>query len=353
MKFGTAYFDNIILKHFIADMEEVKKQGCSFIVLTFSENDMAFHRETYKKMTQEAQRQGLTVLIDPWAIAGIFGGEAMTQLPIWHTEERQVRSDGKKAPALCMNAPALTAYLKQWVDVASTFNADYLLWDEPHFYLNWLDAYGGWEPNPSAWSCRCDFCQKKFKKETGKALPKEHTEEVKEFKRRSTRDFLLTLTRYAASKGQKNAMTFLPGEKAWFLKAMCQEKSIHVMGGETYFEYDANRPKDIYKHAMEHTRELKVWSRKYKKPLLMWVKGFLVPKGYEKDVVDAIRGAVDAGADWTAMWGFEACKHVSDKACGDADKVWRLMGETFRSYLKPTNKKNNSSKVKIKKGVAA
>ncbi len=344
MKFGTAYFDNIILKHFSTDMEEVRRQGCSFVVLTFSENDVAFHQETFKKMTKEAQRQGLTVLIDPWAIAGIFGGEAMTQLPMWHHEERQVRSDGKKAPALCLNAPALTAYLKKWVDIVSTFDADYILWDEPHFYLNWLDAYGGWEPNPSAWSCRCGFCQKKFRKETGKAFPKEHNEEVKEFKRRSTRDFLLTLTRYAASKGQKNAMTFLPGEKAWFLKAMCQDKSIHVMGGETYFEYDASRPKDIYKHALEHTRELKVWSRKYKKPLLMWVKGFLVPLGYEKDVVDAIRGAVDGGAEWTALWGFEACKHVSDKACKDADKVWRLMGETFRNYLKTNNKKTNATK---------
>jgi hypothetical protein len=85
----------------------------------------------------------------------------------------------------------------------------------------------------------------------------------------------------------------------------------------------------------------------------MWIKGFLVPKGSEKDVVDAIRGAVDGGADWIAMWGFEACKHVSDKACGDADKVWRMMGETFRFYLK-RNKSSNSPKLKMhsKKEVA-
>ena len=266
MRFGTAYFDNIILKHFSTDMKEVKRQGSSFIVLTFSENGVAFHRETFRKMTQEAQRQGLTVLIDPWAIGGIFGGEVLTQLPLWHHEQRQVRSDGRKAPALCLNAPALTDYLKQWVDIVSTFGADYILWDEPHFYLNWLDVYGGWEVPSTAWSCQCGYCQKKFKKETGKNFPKEHTEEVKEFKRRSTRDFLLNLTRYAVQKGQKNAMTFLPGEKNWFLKEMCSEKSIHVMGGETYFEYDETKPKDIYQHALEHTRNWKFGPASTKSP---------------------------------------------------------------------------------------
>ncbi len=332
-------------------MAEVRRQGCSFIVITFSENDVMFHEDTFHQMVKEAKRQGLITLVDPWAIAGIFGGESATQLPIWHDDERQVRSDGKKAPALCLNSPALTAYLKKWVDVVVTFKADYILWDEPHFYLNWLDKYGGWEPNPKAWSCCCGFCQKKFKKETGKALPKEQTEEVKEFKRRSTRDFLLTLTRYAQSKKQKNAMTFLPGEKEWFLKAMAQEKSIQVMGGETYFEYDTTRPKDIYRHAVEHTQELKVWSKKYRKPLLMWVKGFRVPLGLERDVVEATRGAVDGGADWIGMWGFQGCKHVSEIACKNPDKVWKLMGSTFRSYLKP-GRKASLSMPKLRKGVA-
>lgn len=355
MKFGTAYFDNIILKHFRTDMEEVKRQGCSFIVLTFSETNLMFHQETFKKMTAEAKAQGLTVLVDPWSVGWIFGGETSTCLPMWHEDERQVRSDGKKAPALCLNAPALTNYLKKWVDAVVPFGADYVLWDEPHFYLNWMDPYGGWEPNPAAWSCRCEFCQKKFKKETGKALPKEQTEEVKEFKRRSTRDFLLNLTRYTDAKGQKNAMTFLPGEKAWFLKTMTQEKSIHVMGGESYFEYDATRPKDIYQHALGHTRELKVWSKRFEKPLLMWVKGFRIPLGYEKDIVEATRGCVDGGADWVGMWGFDACKHVSAIACQDPDKVWRLMGETFRSYLKGTNnngRKTSLPKARLRKGVA-
>jgi hypothetical protein len=105
---------------------------------------------------------------------------------------------------------------------------------------------------------------------------------------------------------------------------------------------------------MEQTRELKVWSRKYRKPLLMWVKGFRVPAGYEQDVVEAIRGAVDGGADWTAMWGFEACKHISSIACRNSDEVWRLMGETFRSYSKGIHsiKRSGFSKTKMKKGVA-
>ncbi len=340
MKFGTAYFDNIILKHFVTDMKEVRKTGCSFIVLTFSENSLLYHVETFRKMVAAAKKQGLTVLIDPWMIGGVFGGEAMTHLPMWHPEERQVRSDGKQAPALCVNSPALMRYLKKWVDVAASFKPDYILWDEPHFYLNWLDTLGGWAKGSKAWSCLCGICKAKFKKETGKDLPKVQTEEVKEFKRRCIQKFLLTLTRYAASRKTKNAMTFLPGEKKWFLESMCKEPTVQMMGGETYFEYEpGQRPKDVRSFAEEHTEQMKEWSRKYKKPLLMWVKGFKIPKGYEEDVADSIQGCVDGGADWVAVWGFEACKHVSLISPDDPDKVWKLAGHTYRKNLGPNGVK--------------
>jgi hypothetical protein len=164
-------------------------------------------------------------------------------------------------------------------------------------------------------------------------MPLAETEKVKDFKRRCIRNLLLELSRYSASKGLKNALTLLPSDPDWFLDTMAKDKSIHMMGGEAYFE-EHERPKNIHRHATTRTRIMARWAEKYKKPLLMWVRGHKIDKGHEKDVVPAIRGCVEAGAQYVALWGFEGCKHVSSIACADPDKVWNLTGKTFRDLKK-------------------
>lgn len=344
MEFGTAYFDNIIVRHFREDLEEIQKQGCTFLVLTFSEINLQFHEKTFAEMVREAKRAELKVVLDPWAVGGVFGGETFTHLPMYHPQERQVRSDGRPVPALCPNGKALKRYLKMWIEAAARIKPDYLLWDEPHFYMNWWDKEANLPIRPKAWSCLCPFCREKFERETGEKMPKTETETVRDFKRRSLMRFLVELCRYADRLGLRNAMTFFPNEKEWFLEKMAQEKSVHVLGSESYFEYDQHRPKDPRKFAREQTELLKPFCRKHDKPLLMWVKGFRVPKGFEKDVEECLWGCAEGGADWLALWGFEACRHVSKIACDDPEKVWNLMGKTFRQ-LKGRGRANGRTAV--------
>ncbi len=343
MPFGTSYFDNIILKHFQKDLQEIKKQGCDFIVLTFSEANMCFHIDTFRELVAEAKKQGLTVFMDPWAVGGVFGGESLPQFAAWYPKECQVRSDGKRVPALCINSPALRTYLKKWTDTVSTFKVDYVLWDEPHFYLNWMDSWFGLKFDPKAWSCRCGLCQKRYLKETGSKIPRIETDKVTDFKRRCILDFLLDLSRYSAAKGLKNALTLIPSDPDWFLETMAKDKSIHMMGGESYFE-EHKRPKNIYQYAAGHTRIMKKWALKYKKPLLMWVRGHKISKGHESDVVPAIKGCTEAGAEYVALWGFEGCKHISSIACADSDRVWKLTGKTFRE-LKTSGSRRANKKI--------
>lgn len=333
MHFGTSYFDNLILKHFKKDLAEIKRQGCDFIVLTFSEANLCFHKDTFRTLVAEAKRQKLTVFMDPWAVGGVFGGETLPQFAAWHLDECQVRSDGKRVPALCINSRALRNYLKHWTDAVASFKVDYLLWDEPHFYLNWMDAWFGIPYKRSAWSCRCHLCQTRYRKEVGGTMPKAETDQVKDFKRRCIRDLLLELSRYSAARRLKNALTLLPSDPDWFLESMAKDKSIHMMGGEAYFE-EHDRPKDILSYAAQRTRIMKKWAHRYQKPLLMWVRGHKIDKNHEKDVIPAIQGCVKAGAEYVAIWGFEGCKHVSSIACADSDKVWKLTGNTFRELKK-------------------
>src|SRR6185369_3045646 len=129
-------------------------------------------------------------------------------------------------------------------------------------------SWFGLKFDPKAWSCRCGLCQKRYLKETGAKMPSVETEKVKDFKRRCILDFLLYLSRYSAAKGLRNALTLLPSDPDWFLETMAKDKSIHMMGGESYFE-EHKRPKNIRQYAVDHTLIMKKWARKYDKPLLM------------------------------------------------------------------------------------
>jgi hypothetical protein len=332
-RFGTSYFGNVILRHFRSDLAEMRRQGCSFVVLTFSETDQWHHGDALRDLVVEAKRRGFLVLLDPWAFGGVFGGEALTMLPVWHPEERQIRSDGRAAPALCLNSPVLFDRLKGWIDAVARLGPHFVLWDEPHFYLNWWDRAAGWRPSAGAWSCRCARCRRLFRMETGRPLPTRETREVLEFKRRHVRDFLLRACRYAASKGLRNCLGLLP-EEMDSLAVLGRDPSVHMLGGETYFEYPAGRPRDVRAHARERTRSAWQEARACGKPLMMWVMGFRVPRGREGDVRQAIRGCAEGGADLVATWGFDGCRHVSSVSSARPGLVWRTMGATYRKLLK-------------------
>ncbi|MFZ4599705.1 MAG: hypothetical protein ACOYNN_13755 [Terrimicrobiaceae bacterium] len=335
---GTAYFDNIILDHFERDMDEIMRQGCDFVVLTYSEQNHWYHEGQFRKLVAAAKTRGLTVFVDPWSVGGVFGGETLTHRPMWAPDERQVRSDGLIVPALCLTSPALMAYLKSWIDSAVTLKPDYLLWDEPHFYLNWWDSNGPLKTPKGAWSCRCKTCRKMFKEEFGKAMPTSETDEVKTFKLRRIRDFLATLMAYAGKKSTKNCLglfpqhaSILPTESDWFFRDLVTDRNCHLIGGEAYFDYQHNRPDDVYAHAVEQTRLMKRWADFANKELVMWAMAFRIPKGFENDLAAALKGCAVAGADWVGAWGFDACSHVSAIACERPEKVWSLMGKTFHA----------------------
>jgi hypothetical protein len=61
----------------------------------------------------------------------------------------------------------------------------------------------------------------------------------------------------------------------------------------------------------------------------IWIQGFKIPEGREEEVRTAIRTALDCGVRNLAVWGFDACKHITSIAPDNPDKVWSIVREEF------------------------
>src|SRR2546430_5219072 len=73
---GCAYFGVRIPRHVARDMEDLARRGFTGVLHTFSENDLAYYRETMGRIVEISHELGLEVQMNPWGLGRTFGGEA-------------------------------------------------------------------------------------------------------------------------------------------------------------------------------------------------------------------------------------------------------------------------------------
>ena len=179
MSIGVSYFGNRILRHVAADMESLADAGFAGVLHTFTENDLAYYRESMGRIVAASHDAGLEVQIAPWGVAQLFGGEAESRFTAFNPDAGQVLADGRATPAGCPNNPAVRSFVRAWADAAIDTGADHVFWDEPH----WVhpEHFG---LDPARWGCRCRHCQARWaERNGGQAMPAGLTPEVLAFPR--------------------------------------------------------------------------------------------------------------------------------------------------------------------------
>ena len=137
MKTGVSYFGNRIPEHFVnRDLPDIIAHGCTYIVHTFSENDLQHYATSLKSMVTATHEAGLEAYIDPWGVGGVFGGEAYSEFLPNNLDAWQTKLDGTPVPMACLNAPMFREFMRTWVDAAVELGADVIFWDEPHLYAS-------------------------------------------------------------------------------------------------------------------------------------------------------------------------------------------------------------------------
>jgi len=329
--FGISYFDSRLIDHFLSDLQNIKEAGCTYIVHTFSEADMNFNPGNVAEIVKATKEAGLTAHLDPWGVAGIFGGETYSWFIAMNLDVRQITSDGRNVAHACLNNPKLVDFMKKWIDAAYDAGADTIFWDEPHFYVpGW---FGVSEPMDT-WGCCCEVCRELFKDQFAEQMPDQETDEVKTFKHDSLVNFLTEMCAYASKKGIENTVCMLPNaqvRESGLWEKIASIKYLSGFGTDPYWiiqkKNDPNFNLDEYMSPF--CSKVKSVSDKYSLRGHIWIQNFSIPSGWEKDIAQAVKIASEQGIEDIAAWCYYGAKGMSSLKADNPELVWKTLSESY------------------------
>ncbi|MEZ5066549.1 MAG: hypothetical protein R3B81_17605 [bacterium] len=327
-RFGVSYFGIRDPRHANADLDEIAEAGFQAVTHTFSEHDLRYHEADVARLVEETRKRGLEASLDPWGVAGLFGGEAYPEIALTHPEARQVDAEGHPVPAACPCAPATRELLSRWTRTAVSFGPDILFWDEPHWYL------GALRPGPSAPCCRCVHCAERWRERTGETtLPAEGASELTTFRNDCLRDVLERAIREAGD-AVRHSLCLLP--RGEFARAGSDEwESFASLPGLSRLATDPywmDRPVVPAEFVRPHAETLRRVCTERRLEMEVWLQGIRLPAGRESDLAAATDVAIECGAERIAYWSYRGTAGMSWLACEDPEAAWQTMCSAVRRH---------------------
>src|SRR2546423_1555565 len=318
MAAGCSYFGVRIPRHVRRDMADLAARGYTGVLHTFSENDLAYYRDTMAEIVEISHSAGLTVLASPWGLGRTFGGEAESRWVAFHPEECQVLDDGRRVAAACLNSSAYRDFCKEWADWALECGVDSVFWDEPA----WVVPVHVGVDDPARWTCRCERCAERF----GGPIPAERTPEVQAFREASVVDFLREMLAHVAARGGANAICLLPATEG--TQGLADWNEIASLPGlatlvtDPYWKHWDDSAESFVRRFARLLRET---AGRHGVAAQLWVPSFGLTRDDVPDLEAAIEAAREEGVGDLWTWGYEACGHMTSLATPDAPLVWEAV----------------------------
>lgn len=307
MKVGVSLFGCRHLDCVTQRLIAWKKKGVDFIVHTVDENDVLFYRGAIRKLFDRTHGLGLEVWADPWGVAGLFSGETPSWFLLYQPDVWQKRADGLSVPHACPNNPLTLEGLKQWVDFVAAAGADWVLWDEPHWYTPSLESeyvpqFIEYLKEGNSWVCYCSYCKRKFSERHREEIPDILDSAFLSFRTESMIDFLKQVTEYASLRGLRNAICCAPPsqiETTLHVNEVAHLQAVDVIACDPYWFLTNGTIEDYFSPAVE---ELLTVTQDSNKETQVWLQGFKVPGGREGELLRAADLLIDKGVDSVAIW---------------------------------------------------
>ena len=321
---GVAYFGNRYPHHARADVAEIAAMGASYVVHTLSEADLRWNVGTMADLVAAGRAVGLDAWLTPWALGGVFGGEAASYAVMEHPEACQRDNRGNHLAALCPRQPVFRRLVGAWLDAVATTGADVCQWDEPH-----LDRR--WRPTDPGWACRCHACHAAFRAETGREMPTEWDPAVATFVGRLLTDTIGWLVAEAHRRGLGSSIVLLPDDQAgaddW--SRLATLPGVRYLGATPYWVFAGIPPDAMPAYLATWCDRLVATTTGTAAEPLAWIQAFAIPTGREPEIARGVEIMRQAGIASIAVWAFRACAAMSALAPDDPDLVWATVRQAF------------------------
>lgn len=324
---GVSYFGNRTLRHVRADLQDIAASDFDYVVHCFSESDLLYGIETMREIVRMTHEFGMEAHVDPWGVAGIFGGEAFSKFVAWEMNACQVLADGSSVGIACLFSNRLRAFLHRWIDAAIDIGADVLFWDEPHWFPGDLWFFGESRGEDEfRWSCRCHRCQERFQERFGHGMPTEFTTEVIEFRQDAVLDVLRDVIGYSANRGVGQTLCLLPHGQFHKLvdlpdwRPFTEIPGIDTFGTDPYWA--VNPPVALEPYVSQGAAEVRAFCDEFGLQDQFWIQGYNFAAGQEWEPVRAIQIAVNHGMTDLAVWAYRGCEAMSRLWPADIERVW-------------------------------
>ncbi|MCO5221714.1 MAG: hypothetical protein M9947_09065 [Thermomicrobiales bacterium] len=330
---GIAYFGNRYPNHARADLAEMAALGTTTVVHTCSEADLRWNPGTMAELVSIGNELGLTAWFTPWALGGIFGGEASSYAVMEHPEATQRDNLGQPLPALCLDQEPLRALIRRWLDCAAAAGVTVVTWDEPHLAL----------PNPKSpddrWSCRCGHCQARFAQRFGHPMPAVWTDEVADFQHDTTMRALEWMIAEATARGLESGLVLLPdeaiGDRGW--RALASLPGVTWFGLTPYWVFEQVPSENVEPWLQQWLERMQAAIDGLPVRSVGWIQAFAIPAGREAELARGIEIMDELDIDMVAVWAFRACAAMSELAPADPLKVWTTIETAVRARAAGVN----------------
>lgn len=328
---AIAYFGNRYPEHARADLAEMAALGATTVVHTFSEADLRWNPGTMAQLVAIGRELGLDAWFTPWALGGIFGGEASSYAVMEHPEATQRDNLGNPLPALCLNQEPVRVLITGWLDAAGAAGASVVTWDEPHLAL----------PIPTRpddrWSCRCGTCRARFERRYGVSMPALWTAEVAAFQHDSTMRALEWMVAEATRRGLQSGLILLPdealgdalGDTSW--RGLASLTGVTWFGVTPYWMFQQVPAAEIEPYLRRWCGRMIAATEGLPARTVGWIQAFAVPAGRETELARGIEIMDEMGVDMIAVWAFRACEAMSELAPDDPAQVWSTIERALRA----------------------
>lgn len=288
MKTGVSYILTRDLSQVEKDLAEIAA-CCDFIVHTFSETDLYYHRQNMREIVKLSRERGLTTYLDPWGVGGVFGGETFS-LFVAENPDACLKKKGKPVPIADISHKKFKKFMREWLSIALAMKPDVIFWDEPH-----------------QTGIKCD------QEEISKII-----------------DFLGEMTALVKAAGVKNAICVYPQDDAGSLRLwdkILALNTIDVFGTDPYWllwnkklEFVEEFAKKVYNLCNEHDKEAQ-----------LWIQAFKIPAGKEPEIRLAVDIAAKAGIANIAAWSYDCGSLVDQLNSANPALVWETVKKAFKT----------------------